>query len=278
MKFILMLVFIAFFVTLVQSPSVIAQKVSIVTINTPTKVYDEEPFTVTVDLQPHQAGGFVRIVLSMGGVKEGEAKSNLILDYGPAVNLAIDNIALAMNAQPYPLTLDAYWDAALGGSSKEDSRTLSIISVGSVFAIDYDSITADSGKTFNFSIRVTNNGNDVARSVVVELTGLSGLTANGPLNISLNDVEPGRTKSAVFQLTSSWTDVNQGPRGLVFNVVFEDWRGHMHSQSLSATVFVRISFEALTYWSTIAIVVLAVILFVLFKAGSIRLGPLSASK
>lgn len=258
-----------------------AEKVSILHVSAPSKVYDNEPLTMTVQLQTFQSGGRVKLVLSSAIGEIGSVESSTLVDIlnrGTTLNLTLTSDPLSWNTAPYVLVLDAYWEASLGGTTKEASQKVTVQVVGIFFDSDYEPKTVESLSKFNLTFHLINKGNDVARSVRVELSDLGGFGAEGPTTVPLSDIKSGGTIQVTFALSSGWLDVLQSQRKVVLIVHFSDWRGIEHAATIPAEILLRPSQTSLNYWIVIAVVVAAVLLFVLLRARSISVGGLFKAK
>jgi hypothetical protein len=249
-----------------------AEKVSILSVSAPNKLYDNEPLVMTVQVQSFQAGGKVKLVLSsaIGEIGSVESSTQIdVLNRGTTLNLTLTSTPMTRSTTPYQLVLDAYWEATLGGSTKEASQKLTVQVVGIVFDVDDEPKTVDSLSKFNLTFHVTNQGNDVAESATAELSELGGFGAEGPTTVPLGDIKPSETKQVTFAFSSGWLDVLQSQRRVVLTIHFSDWRGIEHATTIPADILLRPSQTSLTYWIAIGAVVSAFLLFVLFRAKSI---------
>jgi hypothetical protein len=258
-----------------------AAKVTILNVSAPSKLYDNEPLVMTIQLQTFQSGGKVKVVLSSANIEIGSIETGTLVDIlnrGTTLNLTLTSDPLPWSTIPYTLVLDAFWEATLGGSTKEASQEITVQVVGIVFDADYEPKTVESLSTFNLTFQIATKGNDVARSVRVELSDLKGFGAEGPTTIPLGDIRSGDTKQVGFALSSGWLDVFPSQRKVVLTIHFSDWRGVEHSTAVPADILLRPSQTSLNYWIVIAVVVVAVLLFVLLKAKSVSVGGIFKAK
>ncbi len=266
--------------TIHLATTVSAQKVSILEVFAPTKVYDREQFPIMAEVEAHQSGGKIKIVVAYSGSELGSAESNFvspISNYGGlTTNLTISNLALPMSATPFQLSLDAYSEATLGGTTKEDSRLVTVQSVGVIFDAEYSPRTVESTKSFNLTFQIRNQGNDAARGVTAELTGLGGFDAEGSVKFDMGQINPGQIKNVTFALSTGWLVFREETRTLTLTLRFVDWRGFPHSQDLPANLSLRLSLTTLSYWIPIGVVAIAVLLFVLFRAKMVKAWGLTA--
>jgi len=258
------------------------EKVSILHVSAPSKIYNNEPLIMTVQVQTFQSGGKVKLVLSNANNQIGSVESGTLLDIlnrGTILNLTLTSSPFTWSTTPYALVLDAYWEATLGGTSKEASQKVTVQVVGIVFDADYEPKTVESLSKFNLTFRLTNNGNDAARSVQVELSGLAGFGAEGPTTVPLGDMKSGDTEQVMFALSSGWLDVVPSQRRVTLTIRFSDWRGLEHSATVPADILLRPSQTSLNYWIVVGIAIVAVLLFVLLRARSVSaLGGLIKAK
>jgi hypothetical protein len=250
-------------------------------VSAPSKVYDNEPFVMNIQLQTYQSGGKVKIRLSFANAEIGSTETGTLMDIlnrGTTLNLTLTCDPLPWSTIPYILVLDAFWEATLGGTTREASQEITVQVVGIVFEADYEPKTVESPSTFNLTLQIANKGNDVARSVRVELSDLKRFGAEGPTSIQLGDIRSGDTRQVSFTLSSGWLDVFPGQRKVVLTIRFSDWRGVEHSTAVPADVLLRPSQTSLNYWIVMAVVVVAVLLFVLLKAKSVSVGGVFKAK
>jgi hypothetical protein len=253
-----------------------AEAVTIMGVEAPSKVYDNEPFTVKVTLHASDWGRKTRLVLSYMGTELGSAESALLMDPGGSfANLTITDLKLQSMGEPYVLVLDAYWLYLTGTGTKEDSRALTIQAVRLHFTADCSPKTAQSNTTFNVTCQIKNEGNDIAYAVEVELSDLSGLVAASTTRAQLGDIAQGQTRPVTFLLSSGLFDFSEGSRKIVLTLRFRDWEGLTRSHAVETSIFIRVSQGTVTFWFPLIVVLIAVFLFIIFIARSIRLGPLT---
>jgi len=251
-------------------------KVKILDVVYPSKVYNMEPFDVNIALYTSEAGGKIKVVLSYMGSELGSTESAILLALGgSSVNLTITKVKLPRMSDAYKLEFDAYWEAVLGGKTKEDSRTLVIQAVNIHFVADYDPRAIQTNVPFNLTFRLMNDGDDIAYGAEAELTSLARFTSEGPIKVLLGDVRPGEVRMAVFPLSTGITEFIGGTQNVVLTLNFEDWRKVPHSQPIEAMISLKVTQAALIFWIPVITFVIAIILFALFKAHSVKMGPVS---
>ena len=252
-----------------------APKVTILEIISPDKVYDMEPFSIKISISTSESGGIIRTVLKNDGAELGASQSGPIIAFPNPVtiNLTINDVRLS--AQEIPeLELDVYWNAVLGGESKEDSRKIPIEVVKISFDIEYTPRAVLTNESFNLEYKITNNGNDKAYDVQIELISLARFAAENSTRTSLGEIGPSENQNATFKLSSSITDIYGGERTLILAILFKDWRGIDHQQNLDCKISLKVSEKTLRFWLphiVLFIIAIAVFLFILFKAYAIKI-------
>lgn len=253
-----------------------SQKVKIVAVNFPEKVFNLQPFQIQVTLHASQPGGTIRVSLLSGGASLVNATSGLLLGLTGSEATVSLPLQLPWSLKPYDFDLLAYWDATLGGETLEDRHSISIQSVIVSLLITGSSQPAVSNSRFNVTFTLKNNGTDIARSVSAHMTGLGGfgLLQNG--NIDLGDLAPGQSKQVTFALASNPYDLIPGERELTLSVSFSDWAGTVHSQTAMLSVYLQVSLSTISFWTypgiVILVVIIGVILILLKRIRSLQVG------
>jgi uncharacterized membrane protein len=259
-----------------------SQKVAIVNVDYPKKVFNLQPFTINVDLHAFQGGGQIRVALKLGTSNYTSTTSNILLNpFGSDTSVSL-NLELPWAVRPYNFTVIAYWDASLGGETQEDTRNISIQSVIISLEILGTSQPAKSNSRFNVTYTITNNGTDVAHEVTVQMTGQGGfgLLQNG--TISLGDIAPGESKTINFTLVSSVYDLIPGERQLTLTATHYDWEGASHSQTANMAVYLQVSETTVRFWTipglAIFAMIIGVVLLILRKIKRVQVGPVSLQR
>jgi hypothetical protein len=194
---------------------------------------------------------------------------------GQSVNLVFQGFELFANPKPYQIRLDAFWDTELG-STFEDTRTLSIQVVAVTFTVDYSPMRVDSGTSFNLTFRIVNSGKEIASNVTAALTSAGGFALENATVVSAGRMDPGAERIAIFRLSSGLMDLFQGngSRKLTLTIIFNDWRGIAHAQTVDITVTLELTARTISHWASIlaipAGIVMALIIF-LFLSVKMRI-------